>query len=259
MTVLNLLTDKSNSLILTNAEKISINSSISTLQSRLNFYFGDKISKQLIFGSYARETILPRSIDTQSDVDYMVLFPHNSIVKPSSSIERLIQFSNKKYSTSEIVRSHPTSVLKLNHIMFELVPAYQNIFGAYFIPAPKSNWEDWMPTDPIGFNQDINNKNKENKYLIKPLVRLIKYWNVKNGYIYESFLLEKQVVSGWYFGCNNLKDYFFKAIENLNINGLSIANTQKVNRAKSSVTKIKQYYSSGSEYSAVLELQKLLS
>ena len=95
--------------------------------------------------------------------------------------------------------------------------------------------------------------------MIKPLVRLIKYWNVKNGYVYESFLLEKQIVSDWYYGCNNLKDYFFKAIENLSINGLSIANTQKVNRAKSSVTKIKHYCSSGSEYSAVLELQKLLS
>lgn len=259
MTVLNLLLEKSASLVLSNTEKISIKSSINTLQTRLNAYFGVNINKQLQFGSSVRDTILPRSIDTQSDVDYMVVFPNNSIVKPSTYIERLIQFSNSKYSTSEIARSHPTSVLKLNHIMFELVPAYQNLFGSYFIPAPKSDWKDWMVTDPTGFNQEISKVNQNNKNLIKPLVRLIKYWNVKNGYIYESFLLEKQVVSGWYFGCNNLKDYFFKAIENLNTNGLSIANTEKVNRAKTSVIKIKQYCSNGLEHSAVLELQKLLS
>lgn len=258
MTVLNLLKEISATLVLTSNEKISIKTSIYTLESRLNFYFGAQISKQLQFGSSVRDTILPRSIDLKSDIDYLIVFSQSSI-KPYSFIERLIKFSNIKYSTSEISRSHPTSVLKLNHIMFELVPAYQNFTGKYFIPAPKSDWQDWIPTDPIGFNQEIDKKNKDNNFLIKPLVRLIKYWNVKNGYVYESFLLEKQIVSDWYYGCNNLKDYFFKAIENLSINGLSIANTQKVNRAKSSVSKIKHYCSSGSEYSAVLELQKLLS
>lgn len=62
-----------------------------------------------------------------------------------------------------------------------------------------------------------------------------------------------------YFGCNNLKDYFFKAVENLNTNGLSIANNEKVNRAKTTMIKIKHYCFSGSENSTFLELQKLLS
>jgi hypothetical protein len=44
-----------------------------------------------------------------------------------------------------------------------------------------------MPTDPSSANKIIMDKNNANNYQIKPLVRLIKYWNAKQGHPLDSF------------------------------------------------------------------------
>lgn len=56
--------------------------------------------------------------------------------------------------------------------------------------------------------------------LIKPLIRLLKHWNAKHGYIFESFLLEKNIVATSFFWITKdkkLKDYFYKYIESIEI------------------------------------------
>ena len=52
----------------------AINTSIDTLMKNLNTDLGVLIKRKFIFGSYDRDTILPRSIDSQSDIDLMVVF-----------------------------------------------------------------------------------------------------------------------------------------------------------------------------------------
>jgi len=54
-------------LILSNIEKTSISTSVKTLLSRLNLYFGGLITNQFQFGSSTRATILPRRVDSKSD------------------------------------------------------------------------------------------------------------------------------------------------------------------------------------------------
>ena len=67
---------------------------------------------------------------------------------------------------------------KHNNIKFELVPAYKN-WGTYYIPDGKGGW---MPTYPNDFNNTLTETNNNNSYKIKPLVRLIKHWNVNVNY-----------------------------------------------------------------------------
>lgn len=62
------------SAILSDSEKFSMDTSISTLQSRLKFHFGTDITTHFRFGSLTRGTILPRSMDANSDIDYMIVF-----------------------------------------------------------------------------------------------------------------------------------------------------------------------------------------
>lgn len=61
------------SLVLSDQEKESIARSITTLQSRLNSWFGNAVTEHFQFGSSVRETILPRKVDSNSDIDYMVV------------------------------------------------------------------------------------------------------------------------------------------------------------------------------------------
>jgi len=257
MSVLTHLNDTSSKLVLSASEKASIDKSISTIKKRLNEYFGSNINEHLQFGSSTRGTILPRKADAHSDIDYMIVFDNTDDFKPQTFIDRLKRFAEAKYATSEITQSHPTVVLTLNHIKFDLVPAYKNWWGTVHIPAPSSSYKDWISTDPNGFNEDLTTKNQDNLSLIKPMIRLVKYWNAQNGFVYDSFLLEKSMVANNYYTCTNLKEYFFEAINDLSTYNLPQYKTDKVERAKTIVANTKAYEAEGMPASAEEEVKKI--
>lgn len=258
MSVLSHLQNTASNLVLSDTEKSSINTSISTLRIRLNDWFGGSSITQLKFGSSTRGTILPRKADAKSDIDYMIIFDNDDDYKPQTFIDRLKKFAENKYSTSQIAQSHPTVALKLNHIRFELVPAYESWRGTKFIPAPKYDYTDWIATYPNDFNSQLTDKNNSNDHLIKPMIRLVKYWNAQNGHVYDSFELEKSLVSNTYWFCSNLKDYFFSAINDLPTWGLPQYKTNKVERAKAIVYDTKAYEQAGMFYQAENEIEKLI-
>lgn len=211
MSVNSHLTGLSNVAIVRDHEKESINRSIITLQSRLSNYFPGQLSDHFIFGSYSRGTILPRNMDVRSDVDYMIVF-ENSSNKPQTYLNQLRRFVVRYYATSEIYQSNPTIVLSLNHIRFELVPAIKSFWSGLQIPAKASDYQDWMDTDPRGFNNTLSTANQTHSNLIKPLVRILKYWNANASYPFESYLLEQKIAeTGFFFRSligGQLKDYF---------------------------------------------------
>lgn len=60
-------------LVLSDAEKQSISRSIATLQEHLyNWRHYCSVKNHYYFGSYSRNTILPRAVDSNSDIDYMI-------------------------------------------------------------------------------------------------------------------------------------------------------------------------------------------
>ncbi len=209
MSVNTYLTQLASDLVLDETEKSNITTSISTLKVRLDAYFASNITRQFQFGSSTRGTILPRKADSNSDIDYMVVFDTSieGQKKPQTYLDRLKKFAETKYSTSEISQSSPTIVLSLNHIKFELAPAIYN-YG-YQIPSPASSWSEWISTDPTGTNKALQDKNKAENYQIKPLVRLVKYWNATKGHPYDSFSLEQYIVNKYFLSCTALEDYFY--------------------------------------------------
>lgn len=259
MSVNSYLSNLSNALVLRGAEKDSIALSIATLKSRLSAHFGPDITDQFRFGSSVRETILPRKADEKSDIDYMIVF-NTSIetLKPQSYLDRIRKFADKYYSSSEIHQSNPTVVLELNHIKFDLVPAIYQYYQ-YQIPSPASSWSDWITTDPNGFSQQLTDVNTRYNFQIKPLVRLIKYWNSLNGRLYTSFSIEKYVVGLPMWGNTLLKNYFYTFWDSFSYNYNDPQNTKdKVQRAKDRVASIRKNEQDGYEVLAENELQKFL-
>ena len=255
MSVLSYLEKRARDALLDNGEKESINTSISTLKTRLNAYFGDDIKEQFRFGSSTRGTILPRSMDENSDIDYMIVFKDDDSV-PQTYLDRLKRFAETYYGRSEIYQSNPTIVLELNHIKFDLVPAITSLWSVYKIPNGSGGW---LGTDPNDFNTKLEDKNKNNSSLIKPTIRLAKFWNARNDYPYDSFIFEKQIVDQWYLGCSNQKDYLFKVIENLSADDESTQwRKDKISRAKAIVTEAKRLERDGMPTSAELEIKKLI-
>lgn len=242
MSVNSYLENLSSKLVIKPDEKSSIKTSIDTLEKRLGYYFNN-INEHFCFGSYTRETILPRLADSNSDIDYMIVFSNPNNYKPQTLLNHLKKFAEIYYSSSEIFQSYPTLVLNLNHIKFELVPAYNVGFyyKDYKIPAPSSNYEDWISTDPNSFNKSLVDKNVVNNSKIKPMIRLIKYWNSLNGHIYSSYQLEKHLINVNYgYFANSLRDYFSAGVNSLPIDYFNWSTTtiDKVKRLKETVNDI---------------------
>jgi len=257
MSVSTYLDGLASTLLLSETEKSNVSTSINTLSSRLSSYFSSDMKQNFLFGSYTRTTILPRKADSNSDVDYMIVFDNADRLKPQTFITRLKKFAEKYYSSSEIHQSYPTVVLELNHIKFDLVPAYGDYYS-YYIPSPYNSYIEWIGTNPRELNDRVDEKNKNDNYKIKPLIRLVKYWNAANDRVFTSYELEQLLISNIYIYCFSLKDYLFKAFENFNPYSFPEYKKNKIERAQRVIAKVKEYEQSDMPYSAEEEIKNIL-
>ncbi len=258
MNINSYLRDLASKLVLSSIEKNNIEVSIDTLKQRLNRYFGDGIKGQFIFGSYSRETILPRKVDESSDVDYMIIFDNSGNHKPQTFLNKLKNFSETKYSTSEIHQSSPTMVLELNHIKFELVPAYKSIWGTYYISNGNGGW---IPTYPFDFKYNLIEVNKNNDYKIKPVIRLIKEWNVqKNYHALTSYEIEKIIVDNMNFSCiscSSYTDYVKEAFKKIRNTIFNYTIKERIDLAIKRIDEAIEYEVNGYSYSALDYIKKV--
>lgn len=76
-----------------------------------------------------------------------------------------------------------------------------------------------MYTDPNGINSNLTKANINNGSKIKPVIRLLKNWNISKAYRhYESYGLEKKLISALeysYFSCISYCDYVLAAFNAL--------------------------------------------
>lgn len=254
MSVITYLEKRASSAVLSGAEEISINRSIAAIKNRLDSYFGSGLSDHFRFGSSIRGTILPRFMDGQSDIDYMVVFKDGGCA-PQTYLDRIKKFADFYYASSEIKQSSPSIVLQLDHIRFDLVPALSKWPFGYRIPNGASAWRDTNPND---FNETLTAKNSAESFLIKPTIRLAKFWNTRRGSIFDSFLFEKHIVEIWFLFCNNQKDYFFKVIDSLDSYHNVQWKREEIERAKQIVAKVRKYECDGMPNSAEAEVKNLI-
>ncbi|QJX81371.1 SMODS domain-containing nucleotidyltransferase [Priestia megaterium] len=258
MSVNSHLNDLSSKLNLKQDEKDKVKRSIDTLSDRLNSYFDGQLRGHFKFGSFTRGTILPRKADEESDIDYMVIFTNPYNYKPQTLLNHLKKFVNYYYHSSEIRQSHPTIVLELNHIKFELVPAKKDVWDDIYIPSRSSFFEEWIKTDPNAFNKKLTDANVRQYNQIKPLVRLMKYWNRLNGSYRSSYELENWIVQNYYYNCITLKDFVYDTFEKLTYNYSDPQGYKdKVDRAKKIIDKTKEYERDNMPYTAKAEIKKL--
>lgn len=255
MTAQSYLYNRATNAVLAEAEKTSIGTSISTIKDRLNSYFEGALLQHFAFGSYTRNTILPRSSDAESDVDYMVVFKEGGYT-PQTYLDRLKRFADHRYARSEIYQSSPTLVLNLNHIRFELVPALDHASG-YNIPDGSGGW---MLTTPNTFNSTLTEKNKATNSRLKPAVRLAKIWNADRGYPFASYPMERQAAGFSYSGCeDSVISHFFRLMDSLTLpSGSAQWKVDRLARAREIISNTRYYLRAGHDGLAETEVKKLI-
>jgi predicted nucleotidyltransferase len=244
------------------AEGQKIDLSVYYLKARLNGYFGTDIHRIIEFGSYKRDTLLPRRYDEHSDVDLMVVFnTGNRKLAPETYRSRLADFASYSYSRSEVYRSHPTVVLELEHIKYDLVPTvqeypwWQQYTPVLSIPGTTTTWQD---VDPISFDNRLTAANSLHHSNIKRLIRLMKAWNAKADYPFESFQLEQEIVAMPFYSCVSLQQYFFFAIENLSRYNRSAKTASCISALQANCAKVRNAVDFGTPETAAAWLAHIL-
>ena len=223
------------------SESARIDSSVSRVRRLLRLYFGNALLNAEPFGSYKRDTILPRSIDVNSDIDIMIVFNYAITGKtPETYRKWLVDFAYAKYPRSAVIKDFPTVVVDMNHIKLDLIPtATEENWGRQTIYIPNSR-NDWQETDPHGFNFSLVEANKKYNFIVKPLIRLLKAWNCTNGYPYESFELE-QIIAEMDFTNDNFETGFFWIVDHLPTNDLTVYGEGKVSTLRNNKDWIVEY------------------
>lgn len=240
-------------------EREKINASLTNLKNKLLGNPNLTIRSIDEFGSFKRGTILPRTYDSSSDVDLLIIFDFaNSNVRPINYRNKLREFAQTYYPRSESYKDAPTVVLELDHIKYDLVPCYVERY--YYLGdqyhIPKSDTE-WMQSDIYNFNNKLTEVNTSYNYIVKPIIRLFKAWNAKVGYPIESYILEQEIASINFRG-DNYETGFLYAIGQLNTYQRSINSTSKIEALKSNANKIREYLASDQQYMAEAWLRHIL-
>lgn len=240
-------------------ERSKVQTTANAVVSSLEEYFSIDVEDVKIFGSYIRNTILPRNYDPKSDIDILVEFNHTRLdLTPESYRNRLKRFASAAYPKSVVSKDFPSITIELNHMKLDLVPCiYQSSFwggGSLYIPDNNGYWQS---TDPDGFTDELIEVNQRFNQIVKPITRLMKAWNSKVGCPYDSFDLEQQIAKMNFSG-DNVESGFYYAIDNLDAYGLSYANTQKVTTLRNNKQWVEEYIRRGDVVKAKQWLHKVL-
>ena len=208
MEITNYLNDLSNKLRLSSDDKIKIDNSIVQLKKKLWGYFQERLLEITIIGSYDRDTIIKSD---HSDVDILVIFKQKEF-QPQTYLSQIKKFCESNYPRSEVYPDHPTIVIELEHIKFEIIPSYKFSDQSVKIPAPTTKELKWITSSPVEFKSQLIAKDSRNKTLIIPVVRIFKYWNYLNNEVFKSYEIEKAIVNKSYNSIT-FKDYFFSIID----------------------------------------------
>lgn len=204
----------------TSTERTRIDNSLNALESKIKYGFSKDVNKCLRFGSYTRNTILPRRYDSNSDVDLMVIFnvPNGRIMPPNTYRTKIHQLLVKSYPNSFSSKDFPAVKLELNHIMFDLVPAYTELSlwsnaERFYIPDKYNEWRETFPND-INANLSKQNQAIANNTL-RNVIRLCKHWNSSKNYPLESYLMEKKIIEHSYWSGGNTYDIFLEIMNHI--------------------------------------------
>lgn len=119
------------------------------------------------------------------------------------------------------------------------------------------NASQWMITTPDGFYSSLTECNKLNNCKVKPIIRLIKYWNInKNNRDLKSYELEVELAKGLmiaFLNCTSYTDYLKCALNTLKYS----TNNDHINKTLSCIEEALRLEEEGYSNSAINEIKKI--
>lgn len=198
------------------SEKDRIKKATEEVSTRLKKDLNLKQEDILSFGSFTRNTMLPRAKDDKSDVDLLLdMSAHEGAQRsqPLVYLNRIKKAVNGQFRDNEVTKDPMSVTLMQKKIQFDLIPGFPlGKIKSFKIPNGKGGW---MKTTPRKLNDLLTKKNKETAPIaMSHLIRLLKYWNVTHNRRHKSGDLEARVLS-WEFNSKNMFEAFCFALRRL--------------------------------------------
>ncbi len=148
----------------------------------------------MLTGSYSRKTLVRQ----ERDIDVMAVFDVEKYWKNyeqnSNALVYLVREAlNKQYGKSDVSASGAAVLMQMTVFNVDVVPVFRRKGGGYLVSDGAHHWK---ATNPPYHYELMEQRNKADARL-KPLVKLLKYWNIVNDAKLESFHLEMAVEQMW--------------------------------------------------------------
>lgn len=146
-------------------------------------------------GSYRRGTL----IRPERDVDLLAPFSVAEYWQTYRGDSRAFVYMirdklNRGYAKTDVSSKQVAVVLDFSVIRAEIVPGFRRDGGGYLIPDGSKSW---MATNPPYHANLIRDRDTALGGKLKPLIRLMKFWNIANGHHLRSFHVELMVWRMW--------------------------------------------------------------
>jgi hypothetical protein len=137
-------------------------------------------------GSYRRSTMIAPLKDADVDV-FIVLDPKYYPHGQAKLLERTRAALRTRYKTPDISPNGQAVTIRFEDFRVDVVPGFRRKGGGFLIPDTQNQL--WISTDPKRHVDIWSAKNKQQKGLLVPLLKMIKCWNREHG-SFRSFHLE---------------------------------------------------------------------
>lgn len=171
-------------------ERATVENFLSEVEEKISDFFKFDIERTIPFGEFARETSLRHTIDKDSNVTLMLLFQNDIYIENFFALKnKLIEFVISLFPQPEEISKQLKIQMKYGFV--QLVPAIVAEINSKstLLVASASN-ESWIESNPLLFDQNINKKNEETSFILKPVIRLLKYWNLTHGRYFSTETIE---------------------------------------------------------------------
>ena len=178
---------------LTSAQQNTATTRVGSLRT---FFANNFTMREAVFaiGSYKRETICAdeRDIDLMAclepygTTDYWASYKNDSKAFLYWVRDRL----NDRYYATKVSSRKVCVKLDFSNIVTDVTPCFPRSGGGYLMPDGSGGW---MATNPPFHADFMTDANRNLDWKLKPIVRLIKAWNIANSHHLSSFHVELMV------------------------------------------------------------------
>lgn len=193
----------------TDRQEQNIKNSLSNIEGHLKTKDnGLYVDETFTNGSWERDTI----IRPLNDIDLFAVLnreewkddkgnlptPQSVLTKMKNYLNGLSDYKDKVY------QDRPCVTIKLSDKNFDVLPSFAQLGGGYMIPS--YDLSGWTFSDPEQLTKDLNATHKQKNYKLKPVIKVIKYWNREfNGKLIPSYHIEEAAIN--MFKLNSITNY----------------------------------------------------